>query len=164
MSNISKFINVLNTYLEVESFSPLVYRVPNTALNICESCSLDKAVLSYIEDGYLLRDMLSSKVFSIAFMFSPKKKKTILIASCFGYVLDKTIKIDHSRTCSEHAFSIIVEFLTSRAFKCLFMPYTHFTVDANIPNELFTIRCAYKGVSNFVTLREINNHLSIELA
>ena len=163
MSNISKFINVLNTYLEVESFSPLVYKFP-TALNPCESCSLDKAILSYIDDGYLLRNLFSSKAYSVAYMVSPWKNKSILIASCFGYVLDTTIKIDPSRTCSGHAFAIVVEFLTSRACKCLFAPYTHFTVDANIPNELFTIRCAYKGVNNFVTLRKVNDHLSIEIA
>lgn len=163
MSNISKFVHVLNTYLEVKSLSPLVYKFP-TALSPCESCCLDKAVLSYINDGYLLRNLFSSKVFSVAYMVSPWKNKSILIASCFGYVLDTTIKIDPSRTCSGHAFSIVVEFLTSRAFKCMFAPYTHFTVDANIPNELFTIRCSYKGVSNFVTLRKVNNHLSIELA
>lgn len=163
MSNISKFINVLNTYLEVESFSPLVYKFP-TALSPCESCCLDKAVLSYIENRYLLRNLFSSKAFSVAYMVSPWRNKSILIASCFGYVLDKTIKIDPSRTCSGHAFSIVVEFLTSRAFKCLFKPYTHFTVDANIPNELFTIRCSYQGISNFVTLRNGSNHLSIEIA
>ena len=163
MSNISKFINVLNTFLEVESFSPLVYKFP-TALNPCESCSLDKAVLSYIDDGYLLRNLFSSKAYSVAYMVSPWKNKSILIASCFGYVLDTTIKIDPSRTCSGHAFAIVVEFITSRAFKCMFAPYTHFTVDANIPNELFTIRCAYKGVNNFVTLRKVNDHLSIEVA
>ena len=163
MSNISKFINVLNTFLEVESFSPLVYKFP-TALNPCESCSLDKAVLSYIDDGYLLRNLFSSKAFSVAFMVSPWKNRSILIASCFGYVLDTTIKIDPMRTCSEHAFAIVVEFLTSRACKCLFPPYTHFTVDANIPNELFTLRCSYKGVKNFITLRNGNDHLSIEVA
>ena len=163
MSNISKFINVLNTYLEVESFSPLVYKFP-TALNPCESCSLDKAVLSYIDDGYLLRNLFSSKAYSVAYMVSPWKNKSILIASCFGYVLDTTIKIDPSRTCSGHAFAIVVEFITSRAFKCLFPPYTHFTVDANIPNELFTIRCSYKGVKNFITLRNGDDHLSIEIA
>lgn len=163
MSNISKFINVLNTFLEVESFSPLVYKFP-TALEPCDSCSLDKAVLSYIDDGYLLRNLFSSKAFSVAFMVSPWKNRSILIASCFGYVLDTTIKIDHMRTCSEHAFAIVVEFLTSRACKCLFAPYTHFTVDANIPNELFTLRCSYKGVKNFITLRNGADHLSIELA
>lgn len=163
MSNISKFINVLNTYLEVEPFSPMVYKFP-TALNTCESCSLDKAVLSYIEDGYLLRNLFSSKAYSVAYMVSPWKNKSILIASCFGYVLDSTIKIDPSRTCSGHAFAIVVEFLTSRACKCLFAPYTHFTVDANIPNELFTLRCSYKGVKNFITLRNGDDHLSIELA
>ena len=163
MSNISKLINVLNTFLEVESFSPLVYKFP-TALNPCESCSLDKAVLSYIDDGYLLRNLFSSKAYSVAYMVSPWKNKSILIASCFGYVLDTTIKIDPSRTCSGHAFAIVVEFITSRAFKCLFPPYTHFTVDANIPNELFTIRCSYKGVKNFITLRNGNDHLYIELA
>ena len=163
MSNISKFINVLNTFLEVESFSPLVYKFP-TALNPCESCSLDKAILSYIDDGYLLRNLFSSKAYSVAYMVSPWKNKSILIASCFGYVLDTTIKIDPSRTCSGHAFAIVVEFITSRAFKCLFPPYTHFTVDANIPNELFTIRCSYKGVKNFITLRNGNDHLSIEVA
>lgn len=163
MSNISKFINVLNTFLEVESFSPLVYKFP-TALNTCESCSLDKAILSYIEDGYLLRNLFSSKAYSVAYMVSPWKNKSILIASCFGYVLDTTIKIDPSRTCSGHAFAIVVEFLTSRAFKCLFAPYTHFTVDTNIPNELFTLRCSYKGVKNFITLRNGADHLSIELA
>ena len=163
MSNISKFINVLNTFLEVESFSPLVYKFP-TALNPCESCCLDKAVLSYIDDGYLLRDLFSSKAFSVAYMVSPWKNRSILIASCFGYVLDTTIRIDPMRTCSEHAFAIVVEFLTSRACKCLFPPYTHFTVDANIPNELFTLRCSYKGIKNFVTLRSGNDHLSIELA
>ena len=163
MSNISKFINVLNTFLEVESFSPLVYKFP-TALNPCESCSLDKAVLSYIDDGYLLRNLFSSKAFSVAFMVSPWKNRSILIASCFGYVLDTTIKIDPMRTCSEHAFAIVVEFLTSRACKCLFQPYTHFTVDANIPNELFSLRCSYKGVKNFITLRNGDDHLSIEIA
>lgn len=163
MSNISKFINVLNTFLEVESFSPLVYKFP-TALNPCESCSLDKAVLSYIDDGYLLRYLFSSKTYSVAYIVSPWKNKSILIASCFGYVLDTTIKIDPSRTCSGHAFAIVVEFLTSRACKCLFPPYTHFTVDANVPNELFTLRCSYKGVKNFITLRNGNDHLSIELA
>ena len=163
MSNISKLINVLNTFLEVESFSPLVYKFP-TALNPCESCSLDKAVLSYIDDGYLLRNLFTSKSYSVAYMVSPWKNKSILIASCFGYVLDTTIKIDPSRTCSGHAFAIVVEFITSRAFKCLFPPYTHFTVDANIPNELFTIRCSYKGVKNFITLRNGNDHLYIELA
>lgn len=163
MSNISKFINVLNTFLEVESFSPLVYKFP-TALNPCESCSLDKAVLSYIDDGYLLRNLFSSKAFSVAYMVSPWKNRSILIASCFGYVLDTTIRIDPMRTCSEHAFAIVVEFLTSRACKCLFPPYTHFTVDANIPNELFTIRCSYKGVKNFITLRNGDDHLSIEIA
>ena len=163
MSNISKFINVLNTFLEVESFSPLVYKFP-TALNPCESCSLDKAVLSYIDDGYLLRNLFTSKSYSVAYMVSPWKNKSILIASCFGYVLDTTIKIDPSRTCSGHAFAIVVEFITSRAFKCLFPPYTHFTVDANIPNELFTIRCSYKGVKNFITLRNGDDHLSIEIA
>lgn len=163
MSNISKFINVLNTFLEVESFSPLVYKFP-TALNPCESCSLDKAVLSYIDDGYLLRNLFSSKTYSVAYIVSPWKNKSILIASCFGYVLDSTIKIDPSRTCSGHAFAIVVEFLTSRACKCLFAPYTHFTVDANIPNELFTLRCSYKGVKNFITLRNGDDHLSIELA
>lgn len=163
MSNISKFINVLNTFLEVESFSPLLYKFP-TALNPCESCSLDKAVLSYIDDGYLLRNLFSSKAYSVAYMVSPWKNKSILIASCFGYVLDTTIKIDPSRTCSGHAFAIVVEFLTSRAFKCLFPPYTHFTVDANIPNELFTLRCSYKGVKNFITLRNGDDHLSIEIA
>ena len=163
MSNISKFINVLNTFLEVESFSPLIYKFP-TALNPCESCSLDKAVLSYIDDGYLLRNLFSSKAYSVAYMVSPWKDKSILIASCFGYVLDTTIKIDPSRTCSGHAFAIVVEFLTSRAFKCLFAPYTHFTVDANIPNELFTLRYSYKGVKNFITLRNGDDHLSIELA
>lgn len=163
MSNISKFINVLNTFLEVESFSPLVYKFP-TALNPCESCSLDKAVLSYIDDGYLLRNLFSSKAYSVAYMVSPWKNKSILIASCFGYVLDTTIKIDPSRTCSGHAFAIVVEFITSRAFKCLFPPYTHFTVDANIPNELFTLRCSYKGVKNFITLRNGDDHISIELA
>lgn len=163
MSNISKLVNVLNTFLEVDTFSPLVYKFP-TALNPCESCSLDKAVLSYIDDGYLLRNMFSSKAFSVAFMVSPWKNRSILIASCFGYVLDTTIKIDPMRTCSEHAFAIVVEFLTSRACKCLFAPYTHFTVDANIPNELFTLRCSYKGVKNFITLRNGDDHLSIELA
>lgn len=163
MSNISKFINVLNTFLEVESFYPLVYKFP-TALSTCESCCLDKAVLSYIDDGYLLRNLFSSKAFSVAFMVSPWKNRSILIASCFGYVLDTTIKIDPSRTCSGHAFAIVVEFLSSRAFKCLFPPYTHFTVDANIPNELFTLRCSYKGVKNFITLRNSGDHLSIELA
>ena len=163
MSNISKLINVLNTFLEIESFSPLVYKFP-TALNPCESCSLDKAVLSYIDDGFLLRNLFSSKAYSVAYMVSPWKNKSILIASCFGYVLDTTIKIDPSRTCSGHAFAIVVEFITSRAFKCLFQPYTHFTVDANIPNELFALRCSYKGVKNFITLRNGNDHLSIELA
>lgn len=163
MSNISKFINVLNTFLEVESLSPLVYKFPTT-LNPCESCCLDKAVLSYIDDGYLLRNLFSSKAFSVAFMVSPWKNRSILIASCFGYVLDTTIKIDPMRTCSEHAFAIVVEFLTSRACKCLFPPYTHFTVDANIPNELFTLRCSYKGVKNFITLRNGNDHLYIEVA
>lgn len=163
MSNISKFINVLNTFLEVKSFSPLVYKFP-TALNPCESCCLDKAVLSYIDDGYLLRNLFSSKAFSVAYMVSPWKNRSILIASCFGYVLDTTIRIDPMRTCSEHAFAIVVEFLTSRACKCLFPPYTHFTVDANIPNELFTLRCSYKGVKNFITLRSGNDHLSIEVA
>lgn len=163
MSNISKFINVLNTFLEVESFSPLVYKFP-TALNPCESCSLDKAVLSYIDDGYLLRNLFSSKAYSVAYMVSPWKNKSILIASCFGYVLDTTIKIDPSRTCSGHAFAIVVEFITSRAFKCLFPPYTHFTVDANIPNELFTLRCSYKGIKNFITLRNGDDNLYIELA
>ena len=163
MSNISKFINVLNTFLEVESFSPLVYKFP-TALSTCESCCLDKAVLSYIDDGYLLRNLFSSKAFSVAFMVSPWKNRSILIASCFGYVLDTTIKIDPMRTCSEHAFAIVVEFLISRACKCLFAPYTHFTVDANIPNELFTLRCSYKGVKNFITLRNGDDHLSIEIA
>lgn len=163
MSNISKFINVLNTFLEVESFSPLIYKFP-TALNPCESCCLDKAVLSYIDDGYLLRNLFSSKAFSVAFMVSPWKNRSILIASCFGYVLDTTIKIDPMRNCSEHAFAIVVEFITSRAFKNLFTPYTHFTVDANIPNELFTLRCSYKGVKNFITLRSGNDHLSIEVA
>lgn len=163
MSNISKFINVLNTFLEVESFSPLVYKFP-TALEPCNSCSLDKAVLSYIDDAYLLRNLFSSKAYSVAYMVSPWKNKSILIASCFGYVLDTTIKIDPSRTCSGHAFAIVVEFLTSRAFKHLFAPYTHFTVDANIPNELFTLRCSYKGIKNFITLRNGDDHLSIELA
>lgn len=163
MSNISKFINVLDTYLEAESFSPLVYKFP-TALNPCESCSLDKAVLSYIDDGYLLRNLFSSKAYSVAYMVSPWKNKSILIASCFGYVLDTTIKIDPSRTCSGHAFAIVVKFLTSRACKCLFPPYTHFTVDANIPNELFTLRCSFKGVKNFITLRNSDDHISIELA
>lgn len=163
MSNISKLINVLNTFLDVDTFSPLVYRFP-TALNPCESCSLDKAVLSYIDDGFLLRNLFSSKAYSVAYMVSPWKNKSILIASCFGYVLDTTIKIDPSRTCSGHAFAIVVEFITSRAFKCLFQPYTHFTVDANIPNELFALRCSYKGVKNFITLRNGNDHLSIELA
>lgn len=163
MSNISKLVNVLNTFLEVDTFSPLVYKFP-TALNPCESCSLDKAVLSYIDDGYLLHNLFSSKAFSVAFMVSPWKNRSILIASCFGYVLDTTIKIDPMRTCSEHAFAIVVEFLTSRACKCLFAPYTHFTVDANIPNELFTLRCSYKGVKNFITLRNGDDHLSIELA
>ena len=163
MSNISKFINVLNTYLEVDTFSPLVYKFP-TALSACESCCLDKAVLSYKWDGFLLRNLFTSKAFSVAYMVSPLKNKSILIASCFGYVLDTTIKIDPSRTCSGHAFAIVVEFLTSRACKCLFAPYTHFTVDANIPNELFTLRCSYKGVKNFITLRNGNDHLSIEVA
>lgn len=163
MSNISKFTHVLNTYLEVDSLSPLVYRFP-TALSTCESCCLDKAVLSYIDDGYLLRNLFSSKAFSVAFMVSPWKNRSILIASCFGYVLDTTIKIDPMRTCSEHAFAIVVEFLTSRACKCLFAPYTHFTVDANIPNELFTLRCSYKGVKNFITLRNGDDHLTIEIA
>ena len=163
MSNISKFINVLNTYLEVDTFSPLVYRFP-TALSTCESCCLDKAVLSYIDDGYLLRNLFSSKAFSVAYMVSPWKNKSILIASCFGYILDKTIKIDSSRTCSGHAFRIVVEFLTSKAFKCLFAPYTHFTSDAYIPDELFTMRCSYKGINNFITLRNGNDYLSIELA
>ena len=163
MSNISKLINVLNTFLEVESFSPLVYKFP-TALEPCDSCSLDKAVLSYIDDGYLLRNLFTSKSYSVAYMVSPWKNKSILIASCFGYVLDTTIKIDPSRTCSGHAFAIVVEFITSRACKCLFPPYTHFTVDANIPNELFTLRCSYKGVKNFITLRNGDDHLSIEIA
>lgn len=163
MSNISKFINVLNTYLEVDTFSPLVYKFP-TALNPCESCCLDKAVLSYIDDGYLLRNLFSSKAFSVAYMVSPWKNRSILIASCFGYVLDTTIRIDPMRTCSEHAFAIVVEFLTSRACKCLFPPYTHFSVDANIPNELFTLRCSYKGIKNFITLRNSDDHISIELA
>lgn len=163
MSNISKFINVLNTFLEVKSFSPLVYKFP-TALEPCESCCLDKAVLSYIDDGYLLRNLFTSKAFSVAYMVSPWKNRSILIASCFGYVLDTTIRIDSMRTCSEHAFAIVVEFLTSRACKCLFPPYTHFTVDANIPNELFTIRCSYKGIKYFITLRNSDDHLSIEVA
>lgn len=163
MSNISKFINVLNTFLEVESFSPLVYSFP-TELSPCESCCLDKAVLSYIDDGYLLRNLFSSKAFSVAYMVSPWKNRSILIASCFGYVLDTTIKIDPLRTCSEHAFAIVVEFLASRSCKCLFPPYTHFTVDANIPNELFTLRCTYKGIKYFVTLRNCDDHLSIEIA
>lgn len=163
MSNISKFINVLNTYLEVDTFSPLVYRFP-TALSKCETCCLDKAVWSYVRDGYLLCNMYSSKAFSIAFMDSPRKFKSILIASCFGFVLDTTIQIDPSLSCSEHAFAIVKEFLSSRACKCLFAPYTHFTVDANLPNALFTLRCSYKGVKNFITLRSGDDHLSIELA
>lgn len=163
MSNISKFINVLNTFLEVESFSPLVYKFP-TALEPCDSCSLDKAVLSYIDDGYLLRNLFSSKAYSVAYMVSPWKNKSILIASCFGYVLDTTIKIDPSRTCSGHAFAIVKEFLSSRACKCLFPPYTHFTVDAFIPNELFNLRCTYKGIKYFVTLRNGDDHLSLEIA
>lgn len=163
MSNISKFINVLNTFLEVKSFSPLIYSFP-TAISSCETCCLDKAVWSYIHDGYLLCDMYSSKVYSVARMLSTRKNKSFLIASCFGYILDTTIQIDSSRTCSEHAFRIVVEFLTSKAFKCLFGPYTHFTGDAYIPNELFTLRCSYKGVKNFITLRNSDDHLSIELA
>lgn len=163
MSNISKFLNVLNTFLEVKSFSPLVYKFP-TALSSCETCCLDKTVWSYIHNGYLLCDMYSSNVFSVARMLSTRKNKSILIASCFGFILDTTIKIDPSRTGSEHAFAIVKEFLTSRAFKHLFAPYTHFTVDANIPNELFTLRCAYKGVKNFITLRKGEDNLSIELA
>lgn len=163
MSYISKFLHVLNTFLEVESFSPLVFRFP-TALSACESCCLDKAVLSYIDDGYLLRNLFSSKAYSVAYMVSPWKNKSIIIASCFGYVLDTTIKIDPSRAYSRHAFAIVVEFITSRACKCLFAPYTHFTVDANIPNELFTLRCSYKGVKNFITLRNGNDHISIEIA
>lgn len=163
MSNISKFINVLNTYLEVESFSPLVYNFP-TNLNTCDSCCLDKSVLSYIDNGYLLRGMLTSKPISVAYMVSPKKKKGILLSSCFGYVLDSDIKVDPSLTFAEHAWTIIVEFLTSRAFKCMFESYTHFTVDANIPNELFTIRCSCKGISNFVSLRRSNGYPCIEVA
>lgn len=163
MSNISKFINVLNTYLEVESFSPLVYKFP-IDLNPCDSSSLDKSIMSYIDNGFLLCYHFSSNVFSIARLESTKKQKSINIASCFGYVLDHVIKINPAPTPLEHAFSVVVEFLTSRSFKCMFAPYTHFTVDANIPNELFTIRCAYKGINNFVTLRKVNNDLSIELA
>lgn len=163
MSNISKFINVLNTYLEIESFSPLVYKFP-IALNPCDSSSLDKSIMSYIDNGFLLCYHFSSNVFSIARLESTKKQKGINIASCFGYVLDHVIKINTAPTPLEHAFSVVVEFLTSRTFKCMFAPYTHFTVDANIPNELFTIRCAYKGVYNFVTLRKVNNDLSIEVA
>lgn len=163
MSNISKFIHVLNTFLEVESFSPLVYRFP-TALSACESCCLDKAILSYIDDGYLLRNLFSSKAYSVAYMVSPWKNKSILIASCFGYVLDTTIKIDPSRTCSGHAFAIVKEFLASRACKYLFPPYTHFTVDACIPNEIFILRCTYKGIKYFVTLRNGDDHLTIEIA
>lgn len=163
MSNISKFINVLNTFLEVESFSPLVYRFP-TALSPCDSCSLDKAVLSYIDDGYLLRYLLSSRPISVAYMLSPRRNKCILIASCFGYVLDSAFNINPSLTISVHIFTVIKEFITSKAFKSLFAPYTHFTVDANIPNELFTLRCTYKGVKNFITLRNGDDHLSIELA
>lgn len=163
MSNISKFINVLNTYLEVESFSPLVYKFP-IDLNPCDSSSLDKSIISYIDNGFLLCYHFSSNVFSIARLESTKKQKGINIASCFGYVLDHVIKINPAPTPLEHAFSVVVEFLTSRTFKCMFAPYTHFTVDANIPNELFTIRCAYKGINNFVTLRKVNNDLSIEIA
>lgn len=163
MSNISKFINVLNTYLEVESFSPLVYKFP-IALNPCNSSNLDKSIMSYIDNGFLLCYHFSSNVFSIARLESSKKQKGINIASCFGYVLDNVIKINPAPTPLEHAFSVVVEFLTSRACKCLFAPYTHFTVDANIPNELFTLRCSYKGVKNFITLRNGNDHLSIELA
>lgn len=163
MSNISKFINVLNTFLEVESFSPLVYKFP-IDLNPCDSSSLDKSIMSYIDNGFLLCYHFSSNVFSIARLESSKKQKGINIASCFGYVLDHVIKINPAPTPLEHAFSVVVEFLTSRSFKCMFAPFTHFTVDANIPNELFTIRCAYKGVNNFVTLRKVNNNLSIEVA
>ena len=163
MSNISKFINVLNTFLEVESFSPLVYKFP-IDLNPCDSSSLDKSIMSYIDNGFLLCYHFSSNVFSIARLESTKKQKGINIASCFGYVLDHVIKINPAPTPLEHAFSVVVEFLTSRSFKCMFAPFTHFTVNANIPNELFTIRCAYKGVNNFVTLRKVNNNLSIELA
>lgn len=163
MSNISKFINVLNTFLEVESFSPLVYNFPIT-LSPCDSSSLDKSIMSYIDNGFLLRYHFSSNVFSIACMESSKKRKSINIASCFGYVIDHYININPAPTPLEHAFTVVVEFLTSRAFKCMFAPYTHFTVDAYLPNELFTIRCSYNGVSNFVTLRKVNNHLSIELA
>lgn len=163
MSNISKFINVLNTYLEIESFSPLVYKFP-IALNPCDSSSLDKSIMSYIDNGFLLCYHFSSNVFSIARLESTKKQKGINIASCFGYVLDHVIKINTAPTPLEHAFSVVVEFLTSRTFKYMFAPYTHFTVDANIPNEIFTIRCAYKGVNNFVTLRKVNNDLSIEVA
>lgn len=163
MSNISKFINVLNTYLEVESFSPLVYKFP-IALNPCDSSSLDKSIMSYIDNGFLLCYHFSSNVFSIARLESSKKQKGINIASCFGYVLDHVIKINPAPTPLEHAFSVVMEFLSSRSFKCMFAPYTHFTVNANIPNEIFTIRCAYKGVNNFVTLRKVNNDLSIEVA
>ena len=163
MSNISKFINVLNTFLEVESFSPLVYKFP-IDLNPCDSSSLDKSIMSYIDNGFLLCYHFSSNVFSIARLESSKKQKGINIASCFGYVLDHVIKINPAPTPLEHAFTVVVEFLTSRSFKCMFAPYTHFTVDANIPNELFTIRCAYKGINNFVTLRKVNNDLSIEVA
>lgn len=163
MSNISKFINVLNTFLEVKSFSPLVYKFP-IDLNPCDSSCLDKSIMSYIDNGFLLCYHFSSNVFSIARLESTKKQKGINIASCFGYVIDHVIKINPAPTPLEHAFSVIVEFLTSRTFKCMFAPYTHFTVDANIPKELFTIRCTYKGVNNFVTLRKVNNDLSIEVA
>lgn len=162
MSNISKFINVLNTYLEVESFSPLVYKFP---INIvaCESSSLDKSIMSYIENGFLLRCYFHSSTISFAYLQSPRDRG-YLVASCFGNILDVLIPVNRSLTFSEHAFAIIIEYFTSKAFKCLFSPMTHFSVDAHIPGSLFVLRCSLHGVNNFITFKGYDNYYTIEIA
>lgn len=143
MLNTDKIKNVLTSYcykVDVNTFRL------NTTVDT-SSNNLDKAIMSYIDNGYIIKDLMITKSYSYALMCN--SKRFLLLTSIFGKVLDDKIKIIKD---SNYIFSILFAWCNSSMFKSCFENLTHFSIASYIPNSLIKILCKKNSKSLFVTI------------
>lgn len=156
MLNIEKLLNVLSLYC---------VKVDNNTfrLNVSEdilSDALKNSIISYIDNGYLIKNLLLTKSYSYALM--RKRKRSLLLASVFGKVLDVDINITPGYN---NVFNIFYTWCNSSLFMSCFDKLTHFSFSYFIPNSSFRIQCRRRGEIiyidfNFISLSKIE--ISIE--
>lgn len=142
MLNTEKLKNVLTSYCKKNDEN--TFRL-NITTDISNNC-LDKAIISYIENGYAIKEIMKTTSYSYAVLFN--KHKTIFIGELFKKNFDVNIK---KLRGSSYLFSLFYTWFKSLSFSSLFGELVHISIDSFIPNKYIKIRCMKCGISVYVS-------------